>query len=118
MDSPMIIPPTTWLRARSGLITRPTANIPSTRRTRTSPVAGSTVTSVNTALKACRSLAGWLLISWAVSTVTETGGAAPGSCWRSFAAASVIAQAHDVVPREPPASHPGPRSACHPAGVG
>ncbi len=50
MDSPPIIPPMTWLRAVSGLTTWPTANIPSSRRTRTSPVAGSTLTSVNTAL--------------------------------------------------------------------
>jgi hypothetical protein len=59
MDKPMIIPPTTWLRASIGLITRPTANIPSNRRTRTSPIAGSTVTSAKTALKVCRSRAGW-----------------------------------------------------------
>ncbi|MFD0662996.1 hypothetical protein [Thermocatellispora tengchongensis] len=50
IDRPPIMPPINWLRASSGLITRPTANMPSNRRTRTSPVATSTVTSANTAL--------------------------------------------------------------------
>ena len=50
MERPIVMPPISWLRARSGLMTRPIANIPSRRRTRTSPVARSTVTSAKIAL--------------------------------------------------------------------
>ena len=45
-----------------------------------------------------------------VSAVAVTGRGAPSSSPRSFAAASVIAHAHEVVPLEPPAPHAGPKS--------
>src|SRR3954447_9959193 len=44
---PHSMPPISWLRASSGLSTRPGANAPFSRRTRTSPSSGSTATSAN-----------------------------------------------------------------------
>ena len=44
---PHSIPPISWLRASSGLSTRPGANTPASRRARTSPSSGSTATSAN-----------------------------------------------------------------------
>ena len=48
---PQSMPPISWLRASSGLSTRPGANAPTSRRTRTSPSSGSTATSANCAPK-------------------------------------------------------------------
>src|SRR3954447_17868235 len=44
---PHSIPPMSWLRASFGLSTRPGANAPTSRRTRTSPRSASTATSAN-----------------------------------------------------------------------
>ena len=48
---PHSMPPMSWLRASSGLSTRPGANAPASLRTRTSPSSGSTATSANCAPK-------------------------------------------------------------------
>ena len=47
--SPHSMPPISWLRASFGFSTRPGANAPTIRRTRTSPSSGSTATSANCA---------------------------------------------------------------------
>ncbi|CAM5580101.1 hypothetical protein SCYAM73S_08154 [Streptomyces cyaneofuscatus] len=111
---PHVIPPTSWLRAVSGLTIRPAAKMPSIRRTRTSPVAVSTATSANWAPKACRSFWARAPRAAVVSerTVIPSGGmsGAPASRSRSSAAAAVMAQAQERVPMEPPAIIAGPKS--------
>ena len=51
MPSPPITPPSAWLCAMRGLMTRPTASELTTRRTRVSSTSGSTVTSTKCAPK-------------------------------------------------------------------
>ena len=111
---PQIIPPTNWLRAVSGLTIRPAAKMPSMRRTRTSPVAGSTATSANCAPKECRSFWARAPMAAVVSdrTVMPSGGmpAPRASRSRSSPAAAVTAHAQERVPIEPPAIIAGPKS--------
>ena len=92
------MPPMNWERAVFGLMTRPTANTPSTRLRRTSPLSASTRTSTNCAPNAWRESSACALISSPVWTETS-----PSPCASSASQARTTAVPHEAVPIEPPA---------------
>ena len=106
------MPPSSCERPVFALIMRPTANTPSMRGTRTSPVSASTRTSANCAPNACieKFFASGFSPTSPCASSPSAGTTPPySSCSRarSFAAASQIALPHDEMPIEPPA--PGAR---------
>ena len=99
------MPPMNCERAVFGLMTRPTANTPSTRLRRTSPLSASTRTSTNCAPNAWRESSAWALISSPVWTETS-----PSPCASSASHARTTAVPHEAVPIEPPATAATPKS--------
>ena len=85
-------------------MTRPTANTPSSRGTRTSPVAGSTRTSANWAPNACRAKP----LSFSTSSVVSAWPVRPSLSMSSHA--FTTADPHELVPIEPPARDAGGRA--------
>ncbi len=103
------MPPRNCDRAVSGLRIRPQANTPSIRATRTSPVSAFTRTSQNCAPNACRANGSCARMSSPVSASASSPSSGtlplrPSICSRSAVIALTIAEPHEVVPIDPPAS--------------
>ena len=103
------MPPRNCDRDVSGLRIRPQANTPSIRATRTSPVSAFTRTSPNCAPNACRANGSCARMSSPVSASASSPSSGtlpsrPSICSRSAVIALTIAEPHEVVPIDPPAS--------------